>query len=197
MAEVLGNEARVAGLLTEPRRRGMSQRVGVTCSSIPARVAARRMMSARIVSCRRRPARPQKTGSVASGCRVSRTFRSSRARPAGTGWRRGFPPLPQPTSNEHFRRRGRDPATQGRRARSGEGRSSRARATRVGRARRGPADSAEDWLRRRAACRHSSGVNQSRSWRGFGGGSRSRNGSGRPSRLVAQRRKRRRRRNRR
>ncbi len=48
-----------------------------------------------------------------------------------------------------------------------------------------------------SSLRNSSGVSQSRSWRGFGGGSRSRNGSGTPSRLLTQRRKRRRRRKRR
>ena len=78
----------------------------MTCLSSPAPSAARRIRLARIVGCRRPPARPQKTGSSAAAPRLPRSWLSSRASCAGSGWRRGRPPLPARTSND-----GRDPSS--------------------------------------------------------------------------------------
>ena len=61
VAEVLSDEASVADFLRSQVAAVWRSVCAVTCFSIPARFAARRMMSARIVSCRRPPARPQKS----------------------------------------------------------------------------------------------------------------------------------------
>jgi len=106
-------------------------------------------------------------------------------RPAGRGWRRGLPPLPERTSSDRLcpsNSRSRHSS-----AHSSERRSpvvtrassvSRSLSARPGRFRSGR-------LAASSRRRNSSEVSQSRSCRGFGGGSRSRNGSRVAERLVA------------
>ena len=67
VAEVLGDEPRVAELLAEPGRGGVAEGVRGDVLLDPGALAARPMMSARIVCCSRPPWSPQKTGLAGPG----------------------------------------------------------------------------------------------------------------------------------
>ena len=199
VAEVLGDETGVAELLAQPGRGGVAQRVGGDVLLDPgARRGAADDVGEDRLAGGVRPASPQKTGSVASGCRVSRGASEARGRgrPALVGGA-ACRPCRSGRAATACVRRARGRATRARRARSGEVPSSRERAVRVGRARRGLADCARDDRPRRGGGETPRG-SASRAPAVASVAARGRGTDrGAPSRRLTQRRNRRRRRKRR
>lgn len=157
------------------------------CLSVPARSAARRIRLARIVDWRRPPASPQKAGSSAAAPRLRRSRASSRASCAGSGWRRGRPPLPARTRSDGgvpcSSRSAQSSAINSERRSpvvTSASSTSRSRSARPVRARSGEHAASSS----RA---NSSDVSQSASCWGFLGAERSRKGSGIPARRLCQR----------